>query len=89
MASVRPSRSPEYVREYLSRPYVIAARHATSVKRGRANKLKSTKKRFEEHTFEELISVAQEKCTELGVDFEENKEVIEIVLRLLNTRITI
>ena len=66
------------------RPEVVAARHATSVQRARRIKLATTAKRLEEHTFDELMLVAWEKCTAQGIDFESKKGVIAEVIRALN-----
>jgi hypothetical protein len=58
--------------------------HQASVRRAKKNKLASTKRRLEKHTLEDLMSIAAEKCVELGLDFEANRETLMAALHILH-----
>ena len=50
----------------------------------KTKKLLSTAKRLEEHTFEELLTIAAMKCQELNIDFTTRENEILSVLSILH-----
>lgn len=73
----------EYYREYWSRPDVIAANRAKAKLAYSDKKLKTTAKRLQEHSIQELLEIAKKRCDEKGLNWEINKNKILEVLEIL------
>jgi hypothetical protein len=83
-----PSRAKEYRqaydKEYVQRDYVMAASRERSLRKSKEKKVLTTKKRFEEHSVNELMWIAQERCREQGIDFDEKKALMLEAISILH-----
>ncbi len=80
----RTIRRAAFLYEYNRRPEVMAKSRQNQINLSHARKLQTTKKRFTEHSIEELTLLAMQRCNETGIDYETNKEAIMTVLRILH-----
>lgn len=78
------ARRKAYDYEYHRRPEVMAKKRELALEQTRLRNVINMKKKLEELTMGELIYIASSKCAETGVSYEENKEAIEKVLRILH-----
>lgn len=74
----------QWQKEYDQRDYRKEQSRIKSKEICRQRKLISTASRFEEHTLEELLTIAMLRCRELGIDFVSNKNVIMTAMKLLH-----
>lgn len=65
-------------------PHRKEERRQASKMRSRAHKVKTTEKRFTEHTMEELLSIAQKKYNEAGLDWNSKKSDVTEMLTVLH-----
>jgi hypothetical protein len=78
------ARREAYLKEYFSRQDVIERHRAASIRVGKQKKLATTARRFEEHTMDELLSIASNKCKKHNVDFELKKEGFIELFKILH-----
>lgn len=78
------ARRAAYEYEYHRRPEVMEKKRQYQIDASHSRKLETTKKRFIEHSIDELLKLARKRCVETGVDYEANKAVLEAALRILH-----
>jgi hypothetical protein len=78
------ARRAAFLREYNRRPEVMERNRKNQIDLSHVRKLQTTKKRFIEHSLEELTLLAIQRCDENHVDYETHKEAIDKVLRILH-----
>lgn len=69
---------------YNRQPERMAKNRQISIKRSKVRKLETTGKRFQEHTIDELLTIAHQRCIASNADWDANKDEIERVLRILH-----
>lgn len=70
---------------YNHQPERMAMKRNFSIKRSKARKLETTGKRFQEHSMDELLSIARQRCIDANVDWNSNKQIMEYVLSILHS----
>jgi hypothetical protein len=69
---------------YNAQEHMKERRRIASSARSRAHKVATTEKRLQEHTIEELILIARNRCRDTNIDWNENKDRIQAVLVILH-----
>jgi hypothetical protein len=80
----KQSKKAQYKHEYNRRDYVMETKRAQSIAYAHKKKVLTTKKRLEELSIDDLLYIAQLKCSESGLDFEAQKFAIKAVLEILH-----
>lgn len=74
----------EYMRAYQQTEAYKIKNRALAKKHRQIRKRKSTQKRIQEHTMDELMAIVVDTCAAKGVDYDTIKEQYEAFMRFLH-----